>query len=197
MNFKYLERLFEELGHDCCCCLSVYECTHTRTDVWTVPGEHTFSVVIKENTVLSCNLGDTGSHQSWNLEPCCGCLQERPRRAFPLAGVPLPCSSRWQLPAVSSHINPWGEIRAKWLLQRGESFDSHGQSQTRFWLSLRTGTADPKTPFCPSPPHRFWSHRAGRGFGGHLLVSSAACQFFLSAGPARGSCPSRPPLGWA
>lgn len=36
-------------------------------DAWTVPGGHTFSVVIKGNTVLGCSLGDTGSPQNWNL----------------------------------------------------------------------------------------------------------------------------------
>lgn len=47
----------------------------------------------------------------------------------------LSCSSRWQppprrqLPAVSSHINPRGGIRAKWLLLRGDRLDSHGPAR--------------------------------------------------------------------
>lgn len=75
-------------------------------------------------------------------------------------GLTLSCSSPWQppqrrqLPAVSSHINPQGDIRAKWLLLRGDRFDSHSQqlvcSLTLY--SLR----------CRSVPnlYRVWNHRA-------------------------------------
>lgn len=78
----------------------------------------------------------------------------------------LSCSSRWQppqrrqLPAVSSHINPRGGIRAKWLLLRGDGLDSHGPSQQPGYLSQAT-LSQPRRLSVPSL-YRFWNQRAVR-----------------------------------
>lgn len=65
----------------------------------------------------------------------------------------LSCSSRWQppqrrqLPAVSSHINPGGGIRAKWLLLRGDGLDSHGPV-TAARLPFTSHAFSASTTFC-------------------------------------------------
>lgn len=108
----------------------------------------------------------------------------------------LSCSSRWQppqrrqLPAVSSHINPGGEIRAKWLLLRGDGFDSHGQSQQHVWLS-ETTLSQPQMPLCRPPPlcpclYRFWNHRAVRRLRGLPTHVSHRMSIFHAHAPRGG-----------
>lgn len=139
-----------------------------------------------------------GSHQNWNLEAHLGCPQDQPRRPFLSMDFRLSCSSRrqpqptTQLPAVCSHIDPWGEIRAKWLLQRGEGFGFHGWSQQHPWLFhiilpiLRHLSA-------PNPCACSGITGLGGDLGGPPTCSPPACQLFLCAGLAgRPVCPVTP-----
>ena len=79
----------------------------------------------KEHTVRSCHLGDTGPPRAGICNH--GLAARRlgpggPFRGRPHAALKFPVAATAEGTAACcpSHVGPWGGIRAKWLLQRGE-----------------------------------------------------------------------------
>lgn len=116
--------------------------------------------------------------------------EEFPSSGLAASASRLYCSSQWQppqrrqLPAVRSHINPQGEIRAKWLLLRGDGFDSHGRVTAA--RLPPTSLSQPQTPSCLPHLIRFWNHRTGSRFRGLPARPPNTCQSFIPMTPQDG-----------